>query len=81
MPLTPTEARRIARESIIDAVGASSPREASWLVALVEAAAGMCPRRVRVLLDSMVKTGALTRPAAGMIGRGERFASFQKEVA
>lgn len=77
--MSPDEATRRARGAVIDAVGAAAPREVPYLLALVEASGGLCPRNGRVLIGALVRAGALSRTAAGWVGRGERFASFTKE--
>lgn len=79
--MSPAEQTRTARFAVVEAVGVLAPREVPWLVALVEAAAGLCPRQAKVLLGALVRAGALSRPSAGMIGRGERHASFAAERA
>lgn len=79
--MSPEEQTRRARFAIVDAVGLEAPREAAYLLAVVEATAGLCPRNGRVILGALVRAGALSRPSAGMIGRGERYATFAAERA
>lgn len=66
---------------VLSSLAVAAPRETSYLVALLEASCGTCPRKGRALLGAMVRDEVLSRPYSGSIGRGRRFDEAATEAA
>lgn len=75
--MTPLEATNRARASVLAAV-ARGIDSAPDLVAVCEAAGGLCPRKGRAHLAVLVRVGLLIRDGARFVP-GRRFAGMVKE--
>jgi len=68
------DAMHRAREALLRRVGRSAaPVEAGDLVAIAEAAGGLCPRRGRALIGVLVRVGLLARVEPAGVVRGRRW--------
>lgn len=77
--MTPLQATTRAREAVLAAVlPVASMHDPADLVAICEAAGGLCPRKGRALLAALVRVGLLAR-IGGMLAAGPRYRAPCKE--